>query len=119
MHAPCRGSSPFESDCGGRGQSEFQLTVRVTLKTALQLVSGSSVTVVDTVPLLMKKSSGFFGRLGNPVTRALPSLLVPTSTCVLRLLQHPSLILRLTLASKIGLPALSFTMKSARHEPRP
>ncbi len=28
------------------------------------------MTVVDTVPLLMKNSSGFFGRLGNPVTRA-------------------------------------------------
>src|SRR5713226_6673425 len=67
----------------------------------------------------MKNSSGFFGRLGNPVTRALPSLLVPTSTCVLRLLQNPYLIVRLTLASKIGLPALSFTMKSARQEPRP
>src|SRR5258708_34150533 len=67
----------------------------------------------------MKNSSGFFGRLGNPVTRALPSLLVPTSTCVLRLLKNPYLIGRLTLASKMGLPALSFTMKSARQEPRP
>src|SRR5260370_2832897 len=67
----------------------------------------------------MKNSSGFFGRLGNPVTRALPSLLVPTSTCVLRLLKNPYLIVRLTLALKIGLPVLSFTMKSAWQEPRP
>jgi hypothetical protein len=79
----------------------------VTSKIALQLVSGSSVTVADTVPLLMKNSSGFFGRLGKPVTRALPSLFVPTSTCVLRLFKNPYLIVRLTLASKMGLPAPS------------
>src|SRR6266699_1243435 len=91
----------------------------MTSKTALQLVSGSSVTVVDTVPLLIENSRGFFGRLGNPVTRALPSLLVPTSSWVLRRLWNPYLIVTLILALKMGLPELSFTVKSAPHEPRP
>src|SRR6266404_186066 len=74
-------------------------TDRVTSYTAVQLVEGSSSMDFVTVPLLIWNSKGFFGESGKPMMRALPSLFVPISKSILRLLNIPYLRVTLILAS--------------------